>query len=86
MGHDLYKGTAPIFITTKAQYLNQLMQEAALAEQPVEASEETMLLFRLELFHFATKAKHASWIPECACCFSNAVLQYAAAFRQRAGR
>ena len=38
VGHILYQGTAPIFITTKAQYLESLMKEAAAAQAADESS------------------------------------------------
>ena len=38
IGHKLYNGSAPIFITTKMQYLEKLVREAGAAEAADESS------------------------------------------------
>ena len=48
-GHLIYKGTAPIFVTTKQQFLEGLVREARRAEAADEVSEASMLLRRLAL-------------------------------------
>jgi len=50
VGHIVYMGTAPIFITTKAETLVDIQRAAALAQQANEPSQHTMLLRRLKIF------------------------------------
>ena len=78
-GHLLYKGSAPIFITTKEGYLKDLVDDASRAEAANAQSEATMLLRRLRLFHFQHKLVIDRNIEPCASCFSRLVLAHAAA-------
>ena len=86
-GHQTYEGTAPIFITTKEEYLRELVQSAQWAEAHDESSEATMLLRRLSLIHFTRKLPIAKGvhIPCCAACFSNMCMRHAEAFQLRSG-
>ena len=79
VGHRTYKGTAPIFITTKEEYLRELVLSAQLAEARDEASEATMLLRRLTLINFSSKLAipKGVHIPPCGACFSKEVLRHA---------
>ena len=85
-GHHLYMGGAPIFITTKEEYLGPLVKEAERAERLNEASEATMLLRRLQLFNFHVKLDlpRGAKIPACASCFARLVVHHASAYRQQA--
>ena len=79
-GHILYRGTAPIFITTKQQYLDGLIKEARHVEMTDGQSEATMLLRRLQLFFFTQKLPAPpAWIPDCPRCFARVVIQHASA-------
>ena len=42
-GHSVYRGTAPIFVSTKASYLNNMKRLAEWAERVGQPSEHTML-------------------------------------------
>ena len=85
-GHHLYMGGAPIFITTKEEYLGPLVKEAERAERLNDASEATMLLRRLQLFNFHVKLDlpRGAKIPACASCFARLVVHHAAAYHQQA--
>jgi hypothetical protein len=76
-GHLMYKGTAPIFITTKEPYLRALALAARRAIAAGQPCEETMLLRRLCVYHFTKKLILPSGhIPECASCFARMVVHY----------
>ena len=47
IGHKLYNGSAPIFITTKMQYLEKLVREAGAAE----AADESSVIARVACTH-----------------------------------
>ena len=83
-GHLLYKGTAPIFITTKAKNLNGLVQAAQRAELLNEESEATMLLRRLDMYQFTQRLPipPGRKVPNCACCFAQTVLRNAGILRR----
>ena len=87
VGHQIYKGTAPISITTKEEYLRELVQSAQQAEARDEASEATMLLRRLSLTNFSRKLSmpQGVHVPPCAACFSKMCICHAAAFWRRSG-
>ncbi len=82
VGHFVYKGTAPIFVTTKEQYLDSLIEEARAAEAQNGACEASMLLRRLGIFKFASQLPIPAGqkVHECAACFAKTVLQHAAAY------
>ena len=83
-GHLIYAGTAPIFITTKEQYLDGLVQEAQAAEARDGACEASMLLRRLNLFKFTVKLPIPAGlkVPDCAACFAQTVVRIAAAHHE----
>ena len=82
-GHTLYKGTAPIFITTPLKRMERFITDAAWAARSGESSEATMMLRRLKLYKFSRKIrKPADQIPQCASCFAAFVLEGEAAFHQ----
>ena len=80
VGHVLYEGSAPVFITTKEKDLGPIVAAAAAATETGTASEHTMLLRRLAIhsFHVKLPVQKGVKIPECACCFAQLVMQYAA--------
>ena len=77
-GHWVYRGTAPIFITTKAETLEKLQALAAWAERTNSSSEHTMLLRRLRIFMLSvpTPVPDGVAIPDCASCFAAMVLRW----------
>jgi hypothetical protein len=78
-----YKGTAPIFITTKLKDLENLDYQAGINPATNEPwdSEASMLRRRLKIYKFETRIpKPASDISFCARCFANMVLTQAAKF------
>jgi hypothetical protein len=78
MGHCLYKGTAPIFVTCKEADLGPLWQQAQVATATGQASEWTMLLRRLRLYWFTQRlAAPSKLIPECTACFAKMVFHHA---------
>ena len=86
-GHLIYAGTAPLFITTKEQYLDGLVKEARAAEAEGGVCEASMLLRRLVLFNFRVKLPIPAGIkvPDCAACFAQVVVRHAAAHHEAAG-
>ena len=80
-GHSLYKGSAPIFITTKLPDIEWLESAAAVDPHtglPWDA-DASMLLRRLKVYRFTNRiAKPDASLPQCAHCFANLVLQQAA--------
>ena len=85
VGHLVYRGTAPIFITTKEHDFKDMIAEARRAEEKGEASECTMLLRRLSLWSFTHKLAlpRGATIPDCPCCFARTVLSFASMHQQR---
>ena len=79
-GHSVYRGTAPIFVSTKASYLDHVKRLAAWAERVGQPSEHTMLLRRLKIFTLGTPtpAPDGVEIPECASCFARMLLSFGA--------
>ena len=76
IGHFLYKGTAPIFITTPLQRMEPFLKQAEDAARRGVSSEATMILRRLKLYKLERKVrKPASQIPQCASCFASFVLE-----------
>ena len=72
IGHLLYKGTAPIFITTPMKRLEKLETEAKAARAAGISCEATMLLRRLKVHRFnVAVSKPQKQIPACANCFAN---------------
>ena len=83
VGHILYKGTAPIFITTKASDLLRIQTAAESARLQGQPSAHTMLLRRLKVYLLwaPTPVPDGHTIPDCGVCFSRMVLH----FSQRGG-
>ena len=76
-GHIQYRGTAPIFVTSKLSDIEQL--EKMGAENPRTGAprdaEASMLLRRLKVYRFTKRIpKPPSGLPFCGHCFSRAVL------------
>ena len=82
-GHFLYKGSAPIFITTTLADLDFL--EAAAQPNPATGkpwdTEASMLLRRLKIYRFGVRQpKPAATMPHCPCCFARLVAAQATAY------
>ena len=77
-GHLMYKGTAPVFITTKEPHLRTMALAAHKAIAAGVGCEETMLLRRLCVYHFQEKLVLPAGlrIVECAGCFARMILHY----------
>ena len=82
IGHLLYQGSAPVFITTKAVHMHPYVEAAEAALAAGSMCEETMLLRRLKLYHFCEKLPlpEGVVVPTCGACFAQMVLQYASAY------
>ena len=77
-GYLMYRGTAPIFITTPADALEKMQRMAVWVEQTNQSSEVTMLLRRLQVFllQVPTPVPDGVTIPDCAHCFARMALQW----------
>ena len=83
IGHLLYKGTAPIFITTPWKRFEKLEADAQSAVQSGCSSEASMVLRRLKVYKFSTAVPQPpSQIPACAHCFANFVFDGEMAWSQ----
>ena len=72
IGHLLYRGTAPIFITTPLKRLDKLIVEAEAARASGSSCEASMLVRRLKVHRFNVAVpKPRTQIPACAACFAN---------------
>lgn len=81
-GHFLYRGSAPIFSTTKLSDIEALGKLAAIDPQTnrPKNSEASMLYRRLKIYAFETRIdKPTSQYPFCKRCFAQLVLQQAGA-------
>ena len=79
-GHVDYRGTAPIFVTTKLRHLKRLCWWAS--DDPHSGvprdTEAAMFYRRLKIYEFKHRfPKPASKIPFCAKCFAQFVFHYA---------
>ena len=78
VGHMLYRGTAPIFATTKLDDIAALQHVAAdnpRTGSPLNAN-ASMVLRRLKVYSFTqTLPKPARRVPYCARCFAQLLLQ-----------
>ena len=77
-GHGMYKGTAPVFITTKDQDLKRL--EKAAADDPETglpgSGDASMLLRRLKVYRFTTRVpKPERRLPYCGRCFAQLIVE-----------
>ncbi len=81
VGHLIYSAIAPVFITTKEQYLDSLVKEPQAVEAQDDMCEASMLLRRLCLCKFASKLPIPAGlkVPECAACFAQIVIRHASA-------
>ena len=80
-GHLLYKGSAPIFVTTKLEDMARI--ESAAAVNPATGcpydADASMLLRRLKIYRYTQRIpKPPPGTPFCATCFSNMVQSQAA--------
>ena len=86
-GNAMYKGTAPIFITTKLSHLSSLQYSAEInpaTGQPWD-TDASMLLRRLKVYEFHTRVpKPAAIFPFCAACFVRLLQGQAAAWSAEA--
>ena len=78
VGHTLYQGTAPIFITSKLKDLLPIQQAAEWARRAGEPSAHTMLLRRLKVHALSasTSVPAGASIHECGVCFARMALQH----------
>ena len=88
VGHTLYQGTAPIFITTKLKDLMPIQQAAEWARRAGKPSAHTMLLRRLKVHSLSacTAAPAGAFIHECGVCFARMALQHSTYGRQPAAQ
>ena len=79
VGHLLYQGTAPIFITTKDKHLAPYLEAADAAVRTGSVCDESMLVRRLKVYHFSEKLPMPPGVvvPNCGACFAQMVVQYA---------
>ena len=79
IGHAVYQGTAPMFITTKGRDLQYIQNAAETAWRMGQPSAHTMLLRRLHVYTLQawTPVMGDVTIPECATCWSRMVLHFA---------
>ena len=72
IGHFLYRGSAPLFVTTKEEYLARILAAAKVAQQQKQPSQHTMLLRRLKVYTLCVPSpvEGDANIPECARCFA----------------
>ena len=80
-GHTIYKGTAPIFATTKLDFLERLQESAAVDEVTGEPlnTEASMLWRRLKVYTFRHRVpKPDAHIKYCGCCFARLILEQSA--------
>ena len=80
IGNCTYKGTAPIFITTKLTDLQNLEAAAAINPQTgaPHDSDASMLLRRLKIYRFRQRvSKPCGKMAFCGCCFAKLVLAQA---------
>lgn len=78
VGHTLYQGSAPIFVTTKASDLERFQQAAEWAMRNDQSSEATMLLRRLKVYtlQVPTPTLGGGAIPDGGVCFARMALQF----------
>ena len=78
VGHFLYRGGAPLFVTTKEEWLEQIEAAAEQARITNQATQHTMLLRRLKIYklHKPTPVPGDCTIPECPACFAGMVLSH----------
>ena len=80
-GHIVYKGTAPIFATTRLDHLEWLEKLAEVNPNTGEpaSAEASMLWRRLKVYPFRQRMpKPATHIKYCGCCFARLILEQTA--------
>ena len=79
LGHILYRGTAPIFATTKSDDMQHLVAAGTPNPHsgvPLDAN-ASMVLRRLKLYFFTIPmAKPTHAVPYCARCFAGLIREY----------
>ena len=78
-GHFMYRGSAPVFITTKLDYLEALSRNAAVdpsTGRPYSA-EASMLMRRMKVYPFMRRIAAPPATCYCARCFASLVLNQA---------
>lgn len=76
-GHTTYKGSSPVFVTTKLSDMQSLRWSASLNPRTGQPwnSDASMMLRRLKVYEYHTRIpKPVERIPFCARCFSELVL------------
>ena len=77
LGHLLYQGTAPIFVTGKEKDMGPVIAQGQIALAQGVPSEHTMLLRRLRIYSFTRPLPPTKQhIHECACCFAQLILRF----------
>jgi hypothetical protein len=78
VGHSRDRGTAPIFATTKEEWLAAIHNAIAYAKKQGKPSEHTMLLRRLRIYTLTVACPVAGsiTIADCPACFSRMALDY----------
>ena len=75
-GHCLYRGSAPIFITSPLESLQPLIDQADAERSSGRPSQLTMLMRRLHIYHFRTPCQPPRrQLDPCASCFAHFVMQ-----------
>lgn len=75
-GHCLYRGSAPIFITSPLETLQPLIDQAEADRQNGRPSQLTMLMRRLHIYHFRMPCQPPRrQLDPCPSCFANFVMQ-----------
>ena len=87
IGHDKYKGTAPIFITTKLEDLEWLAQRGSInpsTGSPYDA-DASMVYRRLKVHRFMHRVPKARQFSFCGHCFAQLVTTQSRVWVQRQG-
>ena len=86
-GHRLYRGRAPIFITTSLRRIEEMETDARHADADGRSSEWTMLLRRLKAYRYrCVLPRPEGQIQLCARCFAQFLLQAHAQAQHRASQ
>ena len=83
-GHLLYRGSAPIFVTTGLDHIEEMELDVARAAVEGKRSDESMLLRRLRVYRYRVRVPMPpSHIPRCARCFAEFLFQTEAEWQLR---
>ena len=79
LGHLMYTGSAPLFITCKQEDLGPILARANAAVAQGLSSDDTMLARRLCVYSMWEKlpVQPGEYVPECASCFARMLYHYA---------